>query len=133
MFVDYGRPLARGRTLLGNIIPYGEVWRTGANAATQFSTSGPIMLAGMRLEPGMYTLWTQPSVTGTDLIVNKQSGQWGTEYRHSVDLGQAAMATAATAAPVEKFTISFVSTDTHQGTLVMEWGPFRWTAPIVAP
>jgi hypothetical protein len=133
IWIDYGRPLARGRTLLGNIIPYGEVWRTGANAATQFSTSALITLAGMKLAPGMYTLWTVPSATGVDLIVNKQSGQWGTGYDYSFDLGKAPMTTAATGTPVEKFTISIAPVDAHHGTLVMEWGPFRWTAPIVAP
>ena len=133
MWIDYGRPLARGRTLLGDIIPYGEVWRTGANAATQFSTSAPITLAGMRLAPGKYTLWTLPSATGVELIVNKQSGQWGTGYDYSQDLGKAPMTTAATGTPVEKFTISIVPVDAHHGTLMMEWGPFRWTAPIVAP
>ncbi len=59
--VDYGRPLARGRVLLGGIIPYDEIWRTGANAATQFSTSAPVTLAGLRLPAGKYTLWTAPS------------------------------------------------------------------------
>ena len=133
IWIDYGRPLARGRTLLGNVIPYGEVWRTGANAATQFSTSAPITLAGMKLAPGKYTLWTVPSATGAELIVNKQSGQWGTEYDYTKDLGKSPMTTAATVTPVEKFTISIVPVDAHHGSLVMEWGPFRWTAPIVAP
>ena len=58
--VDYGRPLARGRTLLGNVIRYDRVWRTGANAATQFTTSAPITLAGLSLPAGTYTLWTVP-------------------------------------------------------------------------
>jgi len=129
--VDYGRPLARGRVLLGDIIPYDEVWRTGANAATQFSTSMPITLGGIRLPAGTYTLWTVPRTNGVDLIVNKQIGQWGTGYNGKFDLGKAAMGSAAAASPVEKFTISIVSTDAHHGTLVMEWGTFRWTAPIV--
>jgi len=129
--VDYGRPLARGRVLLGDIIPYDEVWRTGANAATQFSTSMPITLGGIRLSAGTYSLWTVPRTNGVDLIVNKQIGQWGTGYNGKFDLGKAAMGSAAAASPVEKFTISIVSTDAHHGTLVMEWGTFRWTAPIV--
>ena len=129
--VDYGRPLARGRVLLGDIIPYDEVWRTGANAATQFSTSMPITLGGIRLPTGTYTLWTVPRTSGVDLIVNKQIGQWGTGYNGKFDIGKAAMGSAAPASPVEKFTISIISTDAHHGTLVMEWGTFRWTAPIV--
>ncbi|MEP6730121.1 MAG: DUF2911 domain-containing protein, partial [bacterium] len=129
--VDYGRPLARGRVLVGNILPYDHVWRTGANAATQFSTSAPITLAGLNLPKGSFTLWTVPREKGTDIVVNKQTGQWGTEYDDKFDLGMAHMATESPAAPVEKFTISIVPGDARHGTLVMEWGTFRWTAPIV--
>jgi hypothetical protein len=129
--VDYGRPLARGRVLLGDIIPYDEVWRTGANAATQFSTSAPITIGGIRLPAGTYTLWTVPHTSGVELIVNKQTGQWGTGYNGKFDIGKAPMASAGPSSPVEKFTISIISTDAHHGTLVMEWGTFRWTAPIV--
>ena len=129
--IDYGRPLARGRTLLGDVVPYDYVWRTGANAATQFTTSAPITLAGIAVPAGTYTLWTVPRKTGTaDLIVNKQSGQWGTEYDGSRDLGVAHLTTETVSAPVEQFTISIVDVDAQRGTLVMEWGPFRWTAPI---
>ena len=129
--IDYGRPLARGRTLLGGIIPYDIVWRTGANAATQFTTSAPITLAGLALPAGKYTLWTVPRAKGVELIVNKQTGQWGTGYDRSQDLGRAPMATERPAAPVEQFTISIVPADARHGTLAMEWGSFRWTAPVV--
>jgi hypothetical protein len=128
--VDYGRPLMRGRVLLGNIIPYDRVWRTGANAATQFSTSKNITLAGLKLPAGMYTLWTIPHTNGVELIVNKQTGQWGTGYNPKFDLGKAPMIVDTTAAPVEKFAISIVPVIANQGNLVMEWGPFRWIAPI---
>jgi hypothetical protein len=129
--VDYGRPLARGRVLLGDVIPYDRVWRTGANAATQFTTSAPITLAGIEVPQGTYTLWTVPHANGAELIVNKQTGQWGTGYNGSLNLGKAPMATETLDAPVEKFTISIVPADAHRGTLAMEWGQFRWTAPIV--
>lgn len=131
LFVDYGRPLARGRVLLGNVIPYGEVWRTGANAATQFTTSAAITLGGLALAPGTYTLWTAPFRDHADLIVNKQFGQWGTEYDEAQDLGTARLHADTPAAPVEEFTITIVPTDARHGTLVMAWGTFRWTAPIV--
>jgi hypothetical protein len=129
--VDYSRPLARGRELLGKLIPIDYVWRTGANAATQFTTSAPITLAGLRLPAGTYTLWTIPRAKGAELIVNKQIGQWGTGYDAAQDLGRADMTTESAATPVEKFTISIVPTDARAGTLAMEWGSFRWTAPIV--
>jgi Protein of unknown function (DUF2911). len=63
--------------------------------------------------------------------VNKQVGQWGTEYYARQDLGRAAMKTDSSTTPVDEFTISIKPTDAKNGTLVMEWGPFRWTAPIV--
>jgi hypothetical protein len=129
--VDYGRPLARGRTLLGNVINYDRVWRTGANAATQFTTSAPITLAGLALDPGTYTLWTVPHLRGVDLIVNRRTGQWGTEYSRAQDLGTAPMASDSVGPPVEKFTISIEPADPRHGTLAMAWGTFRWTAPIV--
>ena len=129
--VDYGRPLLRGRTLLGNVIPYDRVWRTGANAATQFTTSTPIMLAGLSLPAGTYTLWTVPHPGGVDLIVNRQTGQWGTGYSRAQDLGTAAMKSDSVTPPVEKFTITIEPRDGTHGSLVMAWGSFRWTAPIV--
>lgn len=128
--VDYGRPLLRGRKLLGDVLPYDDVWRTGANAATQFTVSAPIKLAGMRVPAGMYTLWTVPRKDGVDLIVNKQTGIWGTEYDDSQNLGMARMTTEVLPAPVQAFTISIVPGDTQHGNLVMEWGTFKWIAPI---
>jgi len=128
--VDYGRPLLRGRKLLGDVLPYDRVWRTGANAATQFTTSMPIRLAGLQVPAGTYTLWTVPHVDGVDLVVNKQAGQWGTEYNGSRNLGIAKINTQALATPVEEFTISIAPGDTKHGTLVLEWGSFKWTAPI---
>ena len=129
--VDYGRPLARGRTLLGDVIPYDRVWRTGANAATQLTTSTPVTLGGLSLPAGTYTLWTLPRVGRVDLIVNGQTGQWGTEYRRAEDLGTVPMRSEAVDTPVERFTISIKPGDARRGTIAMAWGTFRWTAPIM--
>jgi hypothetical protein len=128
--VDYGRPLARGRTLLGDVIPYDRVWRTGANAATQFSTSAPIRLGSIALAPGTYTLWTLPARSGVALIINRQIGQWGTGYGPAYDIGRTPMISSEAAAPVEEFTIAIEPKDERSGILAMAWGPFRWTAPI---
>jgi len=128
--VDYSRPLLRGRTLLGDVIPYDYVWRTGANAATQFTTSTQIKLAGIQVPAGKYTLFTAPHPSGVELIVNKQTGQWGTEYNRSLDLGAAKIKSEVASTPVEKFTISIVPDDNRHGSLVIEWGSFRWSAPI---
>jgi hypothetical protein len=124
--VDYGRPARRGRTLVGGLLPYDQVWRTGANAATQLSTSAPIELAGVPLRPGTYTLWTLPTKGGVSLIINGQSGQWGTEYRADQDVARRPMTVDSLPANVERFTIRIEPA----GRLVMEWGTFQWTAPI---
>ena len=128
--IDYGRPLARGRTLLGEVIPYDRVWRTGANAATQFTTKTPIKLGGLQVPAGTYTLFTAPHTSGVDLIVNKQSGEWGTEYNASLDLGRTRMTSEVATTPVEEFKISVIPGDPRHGKLVFEWGSFRWIAPI---
>ncbi|MFL5609927.1 MAG: DUF2911 domain-containing protein, partial [Gemmatimonadaceae bacterium] len=115
---------------LGNVIPYDRVWRTGANAATQFTTSAPVRIAGIQLAAGTYTLWTVPHQNGVDLIVNGQAGQWGTQYNRARDVGTARMQSTTLSTPVDQFTISVAASDARHGTLTMEWGSFRWTAPI---
>lgn len=137
--VDYGRPLQRGRALVGGLIPYGQVWRTGANAATQLTTSAPITLAGVPLDSGTYTLWTLPSETDVQLIINRQHGQWGTEYDARYDIARVPMKVDTTEAPVEEFTIrvnsepsvsSVSSVSSVDPSVDMEWGRFRWSVPI---
>ncbi|WP_188932108.1 DUF2911 domain-containing protein [Puia dinghuensis] len=128
--IDYGRPLMRGRILLGDVIPYDRVWRTGANAATQFTTTTPIKLGGVQVPAGTYTLFTAPHTSGVDLIVNKQSGEWGTEYNGSLNLGTTRMTSEVATTAVEEFTISVIPGDPRHGKLVFEWGSFRWIAPI---
>jgi hypothetical protein len=124
------RPLLRGRTLLGDVIPFDYVWRTGANAATQFTTSTTIRLAGMQVPAATYTLFTAPLKNRVDLIVNKQTGQWGTEYNPALNLSREKIISEAATATVEEFTISIIPGANRHGTLVFEWGSFRWTAPI---
>ncbi len=129
LIIDYSRPARRGRTLVGGLIPYDDVWRTGANAATQLTTSAPITLDGVPLHAGTYTLWTLPSHGGVSLIINGESGQWGTDYDASKDVARKPMTVDSTPGNVEQFTIRV---DSATSTLVMEWGNFRWSAPIRA-
>jgi Protein of unknown function (DUF2911) len=130
--IDYGRPLARGRALLGNVITYDRVWRTGANAATQFTTTAPVSIGNLAVPAGTYSLWTVPRTTGAELIVNRQSGQWGTGYSAAHDLGTVVLDVSTPARPVEQFTIAVVPGAPGRGSLVIEWGTFRWTAPVRA-
>jgi hypothetical protein len=80
---------------------------------------------------GTYTLWTVPHVTGVDLIVNRQIGQWGTEYGRAHDLGKVRMKADSADPPVERFTIAIEPSGARHGTLVVAWGTFRWTVPIL--
>lgn len=130
--IDYSRPARRGRTLVGDLIPYDEVWRTGANAATQFTTSAPIQLAGVALQPGTYTLFTLPSRQGVALIINGESGQWGTYYDARRDIARRPMIVDSVATSVERYTMGIEPGPTAvAGRLIMEWGNFRWSAPLV--
>ena len=132
ILIDYSRPLRRGRNILGNVVPYDVVWRTGANAATQFTTTEAITVAGLKLAPGTYTLWTLPTRDGrTQLIINRQSGQWGTRYNPRMDLGRAPLQIQSLAEPIDTFTIR-VDPGQNPATLVLEWDRFRWSAPIGA-
>jgi hypothetical protein len=131
LWIDYGRPSVRGRSVWGGeLVPFGTVWRTGANAATQLTTSAPITLAGLAVPAGSYTLWTIPHAGGVELIVNRQTGQWGTGYGRAHDLGRARMTSDTLATPVERFTIAIAPSEGRRGALTMAWGPFRWTAPL---
>lgn len=135
--IDYSRPARRGLTLVGDLLPYDEVWRTGANAATQLTTSAPIELAGVSLSPGTYTLFTLPSRDAVALVINGESGQWGTSYDASRDIACRPMKVDSTAGNVEKFTIRVddaAGSVGHDGAsqLVMEWGSFRWSAILRA-
>lgn len=127
--VEYSRPLRRGRTLVGGLIPYDRVWRTGANAATHLSTTAPIRLAGVPLDSGAYTLWTLPTRSSVQLVINRETGQWGTGYNPAHDIARVAMQVDTLDAPVEQFTIRV---DPASSRLIMEWGTFRWSAPVEA-
>jgi hypothetical protein len=128
LMVDYGRPHMRGRKIFGGIVPMGEVWRTGANAATQFSTDKPLVLGNVTLPAGMYTLWSVPGENGAQLIINRQTGQWGTDYDAGKDLARVPLRQSALPEPVEVFTISIRPRGANGGTLVFEWEKTRWEA-----
>lgn len=75
--IDYGRPTKRGRTIFGNVVPWNQLWRTGANAATHMTTSRPLELEGFVLPAGTYTLYTIPAPDRWTLLISSETGQWG--------------------------------------------------------
>lgn len=119
--VDFGSPKKRGRDLFGNIVPWGERWRTGANRATHFYTSEDLMFGDLEVPAGEYTLFTIPQPDGGTLIINKQTGQNGRSYDESRDLGRVPMEIATTDEMVEAFEISVEETE-EGGELNLAWG-----------
>ena len=84
--VKYSAPSMKGRKIFGGLVPYGQVWRAGANSATALHTDGDLMIGKLMVPKGDYTLYVLPAADSWQLIVNKQTGQWGTEYSEGQDL-----------------------------------------------
>jgi hypothetical protein len=103
------------------------VWRTGANAATQFKTDKALDFGGTVVPPGFYTLWTLPTAGGWKLIVNSETGQWGTEHKTEKDLYTIDMKVATLPAPVERFTIG-IEPAAGGGTMNFDWDTTRASA-----
>lgn len=135
IYVDYGRPYLRGRQGVGNLVPYGRVWRAGANAATTFVTSRDLRLGDTNVPAGTYTLYVLASEREWLLIVNRQTGQWGTEYDESQDLARIPMQLERIEPSVEQFTINLVPTGGNAFDLEMRWENTRAVVrgQVVAP
>ena len=128
--IDYSRPSMRGRKIMGELVPFDKVWRTGANAATTLKTSAALEIGGTSVPAGTYTLYTLPGEKAWKLIINKQTGQWGTQYDPSQDLARIDLTVGATAAPVEQFTITLAGTGGAAGLLTLEWENTKLTVPF---
>lgn len=129
LMVDYGRPARRGRVVMGQVVPWGRVWRTGANAATQLRTSRDLVIGGAAVPAGTYTLFTLPTPEGWTLIINRQTGQWGTAYDPAQDLARVPMTSESLPSPVERFTIAVEPAQTG-GTLALMWENTRVMVPF---
>lgn len=106
--VDYSSPRMKGRKIFGELVPFGEVWRTGANEATTFVTTGDLKVEGKSIPAGNYTIFTVPNAEKWTLIVNKKTGEWGIPYKYESDeLARVDMNVSQTSSPVENFTIGF--------------------------
>ncbi len=129
VMISYGSPAVRGRTVWGGtLIPTDSIWRTGANEATLLATARTMQLGDVTVPPGLYSLWTQVTAHGTFLIVNKQTGQWGTQYNPAQDLGKVALTMAAPANHVEDFTITVRALGGPRGAIDLAWGDKVGTA-----
>lgn len=124
--VNYGRPSKRGRVLFNGLgdMKWGMVWRTGANEATAFTTSKALDFAGKAVPAGKYTLWTKLEETGKwELIVNKQTGQWGTDYDAKQDLVRIPLTVTSNNPVVEKMEIQ-IKPAGKGGEIVIMWDTY---------
>jgi hypothetical protein len=132
--VCYGRPSARGRTMIGGMnIPLGKLWRTGANEPTMVHTSGPITLAGIKLEPGTYSLYTIPEKDHWTIILNRSTVQWGDEGSYDgvkkEEVGRGTATVYGLKEHVEQFTIRHEAKK-DWGALVLEWEKTKVVVPL---
>jgi hypothetical protein len=131
----YGRPSSRGRVMLGGKdVPYGKLWRTGANEPTIFFTPVALTVAGIKVAPGAYSLYTVPTATDWEIIVNRSVKQWGEESNNTSEVkaqevGRAKVKSERVVKPVETFTIRSEGAGSG-ATLVLEWEKTRVRIPI---
>ncbi len=121
--LDYGAPAVRGRKVMGELVPYDKVWRLGANKATHLTTEADLVIGGLNVPAGTYTLFAFPSANGWKLIVNKKTGQWGIPYPpedEKMELGRVNMKVEQTPALVEQMLLALDKAGSG-GVLKMEW------------
>ena len=134
--VCYGRPSLKGRHMLGgDAVPYGKIWRTGANEPTMIHTTGPISIAGIKVAAGSYSLYTVPGPSQWEVIVNRSITQWGEEsnYTDAVkaqEVGRAKVPAEGLQQPVETFTIKPDPATGDAKALVLEWEKTRVSIPL---
>jgi Protein of unknown function (DUF2911) len=128
--VGYGAPSMRGRKIMGSLVPYGDVWCAGANDATSLETEADLDINGMKVPKGNYTLWTLPNANEWLLIVNKQTGQWHTDYSQRFDLGRVKMNVRSTSPPVERMKFDLSAAGGNKGTLALSWETTEVSVPI---
>jgi len=128
--IDYSSPRAKGRKIFGGLVPYDEVWRTGANEATTFVNDTNVTVGGKAVPAGSYTIFTVPKAEEWTLAISKKTGEWGTDYPgEKEDLARVPMKVSKTSAPVENFTIAFDQAGS-KCTLRMEWENTRASVEI---
>ncbi len=127
--VEYSRPAKRGREIWGGLVPYGEVWRTGANAATAFTTDRDLEIGGAEVPAGSYTLFSIFTSESAQLIINRQTGQWGTMYDESQDLVRVNLTPETLAESAERFTIS-IEPSGDGAVLLLIWDTTRFSVPL---
>jgi Protein of unknown function (DUF2911) len=138
--IVYGRPYTKDpktgvmRRIWGELVPFGQVWRMGADEATLLTTDHDLTLGDAKIPAGTYSLFLQPEENGAaKLIVNKQTGQWGTKHDAAQDFATIEMKKTPLASPVNQFTITLAKNSGGGGMLRLQWESTEYSAPITAP
>ena len=127
---DYSSPRMKGRKIYGDLVPFGQVWRTGANEATTFVNSADVMVGGKAVPAGSYTIFTVPNADKWTLIISKKTGEWGIPYPGAdSDFLRVDMKASSLPSAVENFTIAF-DKSANGCTLRMDWETTRASIEI---
>jgi len=134
IMIVYGRPYTKDprsgeiRKIWGGLVPYGKVWRTGADEATLLITQKPILLGGAAVPAGAYTLYTLPQADGSaKLIVNRLVGQWGTEYSEKQDLARVDLKKDKADSPADQFTVAIDKAPEGGGVIKLIWADIQYS------
>ena len=130
--IKYSAPSVRGRKIFGALVPYDKVWRTGANAATTLKTEVNLKIGTAAVPAGTYTLYTLPSADTWKLIINKQTGQWGTVYNQNQDLARVDMKKDTLSTPQEVMSITLEPFHDKSSTLHVRWETTDVSVPVKA-
>jgi len=134
--IVYGRPYTKDpktgapRKIWGELVPFSKVWRTGADEATILTTKQPLDIGGTTVPAGSYSLYTLPEASGAKLIVNKQTGQWGTKYDEKQDLARIEMKKETVGTAVDQFTIAIEKNPAGGGTLKLSWENTQYSVAL---
>ena len=130
--VEYSQPTKNGREIFGKLIPYGEMWRTGANEATEITVSKDVIVAGKLLKAGRYELFTIPTAEKWTIIINSKLGQWGDFYYDpKSDVLRVEVPSQMNDTVLERLTLQ-IETVPVEG-LSIAWDKTRVFVPITAP
>jgi hypothetical protein len=128
--IDYYAPSMHGRKIMGSLVPFDEVWATGANYATSWRTEADLQIGGMKLPQGNHSIWTIPAAKEWTLILNNQTGQFHLNYDPSQDFARMKMSIKTLAEPVETLKIDLRSDGGKQGTLAISWETTEASIPF---
>jgi len=130
--LNYSRPGMKGRKIFGDLVPYGKVWRTGANSATRIKFSDDVTIGGKELKAGEYAIYTVPGENEWEFIINKGSANWGTDYKQEDDILKVKATPVKLDQPVETFTMQFASVKSNSTNLQLMWDKTLVSIPITA-